>query len=96
MADGTDLRVTKGGRKLIAHIRSEKTNIEKWCERHGFDRVGVTRLMNGDYWKRTTVDIAFELCRAANSEGAAIEIGDFRSSTAVRLKQRERRGFAAA
>ncbi len=61
-----DLRITEGGRELRAHITALGLSVPDFCETHGLDRIQVQRVMNGERWKRISVDFAFAIERATN------------------------------
>lgn len=63
----SEIRVTEGGRALLAEIRASGMSVPVWCEKHGLDRIQVQRVINGERWQRITVDFAHSIERA--SEG---------------------------
>lgn len=59
-----DVRITAGGLALRAHVSKLGVSVPDFCETHGLDRIQVQRVMNGDRWRRITVDFAWSIHRA--------------------------------
>lgn len=60
----SDRRITDGGRLLRAYLTEHKISVPDFCEKHGLDRIQVQRVLNGERWKRVTVDFADSIERA--------------------------------
>lgn len=59
---GVDVKhVTDGGRELRAFLTRKGISVPKFCELHGLDRIQVQRALNGERWKRITVDFAHSI-----------------------------------
>ncbi len=74
-----DLRITEGGRELRAYITEIGSSVPDFCEAHGLDRIQVQRVLNGERWKRISVDFAESIHRASKGR---IDWRKFRSKTA--------------
>lgn len=59
-----DIRVTEGGRELRAYVTEIGISVPDFCDEHGLDRIQVQRVMNGERWKRISVDFAFAIDKA--------------------------------
>lgn len=75
-----DRRITDGGRDLRAFLTTHKISVPDFCEQHGLDRIQVQRVLNGERWKRVTVDFAYSIERATNG---AVPYTRFLPSTAI-------------
>lgn len=80
MAESNERRVTDGGRDLLAFIRKQKSNIPKFCEEHGLDRVQIQRVINGERWQRISVDLADRIEKATAGK---VKMRRFLSRTAT-------------
>jgi hypothetical protein len=60
----SERRITDGGRELRAYLTENKVSVPDFCEQHGLDRIQVQRVLNGERWKRITVDFADSIERA--------------------------------
>jgi len=54
----SEFRVTEGARKLRAWLRENEVSVPDFCDQHGLDRIQVQRVLNGERWRRITVDFA--------------------------------------
>lgn len=63
-ATSTESKVTQGGRELRAYVDELGMSVPDFCDVHGLDRIQVQRVMNGDRWKRISVDFAFSIDKA--------------------------------
>ncbi len=75
-----DRRITDGGRDLRAYLTEQKISVPDFCEKHGLDRIQVQRVLNGERWKRVTVDFANSIEKATDG---AIPYTSFLPSTAT-------------
>lgn len=57
----------RGGRALLAHIRSTGDSIPVWCEKHGFDRIRIQNAINKGS-PRHNIPFAIEIRNATNGE----------------------------
>lgn len=59
-------------------------SVPDWCEKHDIDRIQVQRLLNGDRYKRVSVDMATSIVAAAHKDdpSTALCVEMFRSQTA--------------
>lgn len=64
----SEFRVTDGARDLRAWLTEKGMSVPDFCEKHGLDRIQVQRALNGERWKRITVDFAFAISRATDGE----------------------------
>lgn len=62
----SDRRITDGGRELRAYLTEIKVSVPDFCEKHGLDRIQVQRVLNGERWKRVTVEFAHSISRATD------------------------------
>ncbi len=62
----SDRRITDGGRDLRAYLTEIKVSVPDFCEKHGLDRIQVQRILNGERWKRVTVEFAHSIERATD------------------------------
>jgi hypothetical protein len=62
----SDRRITDGGRDLRAYLTEIEMSVPDFCEKHGLDRIQVQRVLNGERWKRITVDFANAIKRATD------------------------------
>lgn len=69
---------TKGGRKLLAHIREKYGSVPKFCETHSLDRLKVQRVINGLV---TRIDVDWAL-RVQEVTDQAILVEDWASDEA--------------
>lgn len=76
----SDRRITDGARDLRAYLTEHSISVPDFCEEHGLDRIQVQRVLNGDRWKRITVDFAHAIDRAT---GGSVPWTTWRSTTAV-------------
>ena len=76
----SDRRITDGGRDLRAFLTEHKISVPDFCEKHGLDRIQVQRVLNGERWKRVTVDFAHSIDRAT---GGRISYTRFLPETAT-------------
>jgi hypothetical protein len=60
----TECRVTDGARDLRAYLTEIDQSVPDFCDEHGLDRIQVQRVMNGERWRRITVDFAFAILTA--------------------------------
>lgn len=77
-----DVRTTEGARRLRAYLNSNKISITAFCALHGLDRIQVQRALNGERWKRITVDFAHAIHRATNGK---VPLSKWQSKTARSL-----------
>jgi len=80
MAESGERKVTDGGRLLRAHLRMLGISVPDFCEKHGLDRIQVQRVLNGERYKRITVEFAHAIERASDG---AIPYTAFLPSTAL-------------
>ncbi len=76
----SDRRITDGGRDLRAYLTEHKVSVPDFCEKHGLDRIQVQRVLNGERWKRVSVDFANSIERATKG---AIRYTSFLPHTAT-------------
>jgi hypothetical protein len=76
----TERRITDGGRDLRAYLTEHKISVPDFCEKHGLDRIQVQRVLNGDRWKRVTVEFAHAIELATDG---AITYAQFLPDTAT-------------
>lgn len=69
-AEKCDVRITEGARLLRAYLTANKISVPAFCEMHGLDRIQVQRVLNGERWKRITVDFAEAVHLATNGKVA--------------------------
>lgn len=74
-----DVRTTEGARLLRAYLNANKISITAFCMRNGLDRIQVQRALNGERWKRITVDFAHAIHRATNGK---VPLAKWQSKTA--------------
>jgi hypothetical protein len=61
-----ECRITDGARDLRAYLTEQRLSVPAFCERHGFDRIQVQRVLLGQRWRRITVDFAHAIEVATN------------------------------
>lgn len=61
-------RVTDGGRELRAYLTEHQISVPDFCEKHGLDRINVQRALNGERWKRISVDFAHAIEKATDGK----------------------------
>lgn len=76
----SDRRVTEGARDLRAYLTEKGISVPDFCEMNHLDRIQVQRVLNGERYKRITVEFANAIERA--TEGR-IPYTRFLPSTAV-------------
>lgn len=74
-----DIRITDGGRELRAYVTELGISVPDFCDANGLDRIQVQRVMNGERWKRISVDFAAAIEDATKGR---ITWKAFRSKTA--------------
>lgn len=62
----SERRITAGGRELRAYITELGVSVPDFCERHGLDRIQVQRVLNGERYKRISVEFADAIERATD------------------------------
>jgi hypothetical protein len=62
----SERRITDGGRQLRAYLTEHKVSVPDFCTQHGLDRIQVQRVLNGERWKRVTVDFAHSIEQATS------------------------------
>ena len=62
-----DCRITDGARDLRAYLTEQGMSVPDFCARHGLDRIQVQRVLNGERWRRITVDFAHAIEKATGS-----------------------------
>lgn len=72
-------RITDGARDLRAYLDAQGLTIQAFCSRHQIDRIQVQRALNGELWKRISVDFAFRIRCATNGR---VKEHRWRSATA--------------
>ena len=60
----SELRITDGARDLRAYLDDVGISIPVFSSKHGFDRIHVQRVLNGERWRRITVDFAHAVEKA--------------------------------
>lgn len=76
----SERRITEGGRDLRAYLTEIDMSVPDFCEKHGLDRIQVQRVLNGERYKRITVEFADAIERATDGR---IRYRSFLPSTAV-------------
>ena len=84
----SERKITEGARRLLTHIQKLGLNINSWCEKNDLNRIQIQRVINGERWKRASVDFAVAICRAVRAEGGTIHVEQFASATARSPKRR--------
>lgn len=59
-------KTTRGGRALEVYIRKYCGTIPAFAEANGLDRIQIQRAINGERWKRITVDFAYAIEQATD------------------------------
>lgn len=73
-----ELRLTDGARALRAYLTANNLSVSAFCAQNGLDRIQVLRVLNGERWKRITVDFAHAI---EDATGGAVGWAKWRSST---------------
>lgn len=76
----SDRRITDGGRELRSFLTEHKVSVPDFCEQHGLDRIQVQRVLNGERWKRVSVDFAHSIEKATDG---VVPYTSFLPSTAI-------------
>lgn len=76
----SDRRITEGGRDLRALLTELDISVPDFCEKHSLDRIQVQRVLNGERWKRISVEFADAIERATDGR---IQYRQFLPSTAT-------------
>lgn len=63
-------RITEGGTKLRQYLDEIDMSVPDFCEKHDLDRIQVQRVLNGDRWRRITVDFAYSIQQATSGRVA--------------------------
>lgn len=62
----SERKVTEGGRELRAFLTEQGISVPGFCARHGIDRIQVQRVLNGERYKRISVEFAHAIERATS------------------------------
>jgi hypothetical protein len=73
-------RITEGGRDLRRYLTEFGLSVPDFCQKHGLDRIRVQRVLNGERYKRISVEFAHSIERATDGR---IPYTRFLPSTAV-------------
>lgn len=66
----SDCRITDGARDLRAYLTDQEISVPDFCEKHDLDRIQVQRILNGERWRRITVDFAYAIEKATGGKVA--------------------------
>jgi hypothetical protein len=75
----SERRITDGGRDLREYLTEIGQSVPAFCEEHHLDRIQVQRVMNGERYKRISVEFANSIETAT---GGRIPYSRFLPSTA--------------